>query len=331
MILRTIFGVTIFSEEQLVQQCYKAVDDYLDDQHGQGLDLGFNFYNGDFNKTRKQAQRDKWDFVIKELGLKAGDRLIDVGCGYGDWINYAKSKGIHVRGINLTKEQADFAKKNYGIDVINTNWKQVLVDKKLQDELYGKFDAVTFMDTIEHYVPASARHKPKVQEQIYSDMFKMASNLLDSSSSVGRVFLSCLHQVDRPLDFHRLVSKYLMDRTMSGYYPIGDNSLSKNALPYFNELERFDETENYRITGVIDPEHFQGNTNIKLNLKRILLGIKWIFVDPYFFHRLAGIAVDHWMSFFGDKPYAREYDPEKRSKLTYVKLWMILFEKKKQA
>lgn len=324
-----LIGKTIFNEDKLVQRCYQAVDDFLSDQHGEGLDLGFNFYNGDFSKPRKQAQQEKWDFVISQLGLQAGDRLIDVGCGYGDWINYAKSKGIHVRGINLTKEQADFAKKNYGIDVVNTNWKNVLVDSALQQELFGKFDAVTFMDTIEHYVPPTARHKPDVQNQIYTDMFKLANQLLDSQSRVGRVFLSCLHQEEKPLDFHRYISKFLMDRTMCGFYPIGDQGLSKNAVSYFNEIKRFDETENYRITAVVEPEHFQTNHNVRMNLKRFLLGLKWLVVDPYFVHRLLGIVADHWMSFFGEDPYAKEYNPEKRSKLTYVRLWMILFEKKR--
>jgi len=51
-------------------------------------------------------------------GNSRGDRLIDIGCGYGDWINYAREKGIGVVGINISPEQTNFAKCEYDLDVI---------------------------------------------------------------------------------------------------------------------------------------------------------------------------------------------------------------------
>lgn len=72
--------------------------------------------------------------MLNQLDLHAGDRLIDIGCGYGDWIYYAKNKGIEVVGINISPEQTNFAKCEYDLDVICCNW-AILIDRQLQKNL----------------------------------------------------------------------------------------------------------------------------------------------------------------------------------------------------
>ena len=135
---------------------------FLEKTSGHGRDLGFNLYEGDLSKDHEQSQIDKWEFMFRELDLRKGDRLIDIGCGYGDWLNYAKRKGVHVVGVNLSPEQVAHARNEYDPDVICCNWKEVLKNPGLQERLFGKFDAVTFMDTIEHYVHYAKRGRRKL-------------------------------------------------------------------------------------------------------------------------------------------------------------------------
>merc|ERR550532_995910 len=136
-----LLGLGLFDTDIGMWRMYETGDIFLDNCTGHGHDLGFNLYNGTLNKTMAQAQKDKWDHMLAELELQPGDRLLDCGCGYGDWLAYAKSKGIHVMGINLSPDQAWYANRNFGIKVVNDNWKNFLKNTSLQSEHFGKFDA----------------------------------------------------------------------------------------------------------------------------------------------------------------------------------------------
>jgi cyclopropane-fatty-acyl-phospholipid synthase len=56
------------------------------------------------------AQRNKLDLVCKKIGLKKGDTVLDIGCGFGAFARYAvEHYGAHVTGITVSKEQYAFA------------------------------------------------------------------------------------------------------------------------------------------------------------------------------------------------------------------------------
>jgi cyclopropane fatty-acyl-phospholipid synthase-like methyltransferase len=326
-VLQAWFAVSIFSQRELVLRCYRAADVFLDHQKSDGLDLGFNFYDGDLERPRHLAQEAKWKFMFDKLGLREGHRLIDVGCGYGAWMNYARSRGVEVVGVNLTKAQADYAVSELGLDVRNVDWRELERDEGLRAELHGTFDAVTFMDTIEHYVSPNDRNDPEAQRDVYEGVFRVAHALLRPESSSGRVFISCLHKVRADFNARRRVAQYLLERTICGFYPFGDDGLTRHAAGYFRELERFDKTEDYRLTGVLEAQHFQQPRSFRLNLSRVLTGLWWLLVDPYFLHRLFGLWAKNWMSLWGNDPYVRRYDPEGRSKVTFVREWMLVLER----
>ncbi|MFG2293676.1 class I SAM-dependent methyltransferase [Streptomyces sp. NPDC048603] len=62
--------------------------------------------------TLEQAQHDKLDLVCRKLALSEGDRLLDVGCGWGSMaLHAARAYGARVTGITLSREQAAYARK----------------------------------------------------------------------------------------------------------------------------------------------------------------------------------------------------------------------------
>lgn len=63
----------------------------------------------DENQTLEQAQENKYRLVFDKLKLKAGDRLLDIGCGWGGMVRYAAHRGVKVIGATLSKEQAEWA------------------------------------------------------------------------------------------------------------------------------------------------------------------------------------------------------------------------------
>src|SRR5438270_5875611 len=58
------------------------------------------------------AQERKLDYICRKLRLRPGDRLLDIGCGWGGLIIYAAQHyGVEAYGITLSQPQADLAQK----------------------------------------------------------------------------------------------------------------------------------------------------------------------------------------------------------------------------
>ena len=317
-ILYYMFHIRIFDPEERIVRGYEFASIYIDSPFGEGLDLGFNLYEGDYSKSRSQAQMDKWDFLIEKLNLKKGMRLIDIGCGFGDWMNYAKSKGIEVVGVNISDAQAKIARQR-GLDVICSNWKDVLDDLDQNENLAGKFDAVTFMDTVEHYVPAQYRVNREEQNKIYTQMFEFAHQLLNDQSSSKRVFISCLHsRVEVNQSIKSNIVNYFLDKFHSGCYPVYeiDQLVMNGTGSQFEFIERWNKTLDYFKTSVINPEHF-GIQKMKWNLKRFVYVFYFMLVDPDSIHKWIYRWNQNWM---------RQFDSDKIEESPMQLLW-LLFQK----
>lgn len=62
--------------------------------------------------TLEEAQEEKVDLVCRKLDLRPGQRLLDVGCGWGTMVVHAaKHYGVRVVGVTLSRQQAEFAQK----------------------------------------------------------------------------------------------------------------------------------------------------------------------------------------------------------------------------
>ena len=61
--------------------------------------------------TLEEAQEYKYRLVFEKLHLKPGDRLLDVGCGWGGMVRYAARHGVRTIGVTLSSKQAEWAQK----------------------------------------------------------------------------------------------------------------------------------------------------------------------------------------------------------------------------
>lgn len=60
--------------------------------------------------TLEQAQHAKYDLVARKLALQPGQRLLDVGCGWGGMVRHAaREYGVRALGVTLSREQAEWA------------------------------------------------------------------------------------------------------------------------------------------------------------------------------------------------------------------------------
>ncbi|ALX03699.1 MULTISPECIES: class I SAM-dependent methyltransferase [Aeromicrobium] len=103
----------------------------------------------DEDATLEQAQFEKFDLVCRKLGLKPGDRLLDVGCGWGGMVRHAAEHyGVQALGVTLSRQQAEWAQqaiKDAGLDHLA----EVRFGDYRDVEEEG-FDAVSSIGLLEH-------------------------------------------------------------------------------------------------------------------------------------------------------------------------------------
>lgn len=61
--------------------------------------------------TLEQAQENKYRLIFEKLRLQPGDRLFDVGCGWGGMVRYAARRGVHALGVSLSGQQVAWAQR----------------------------------------------------------------------------------------------------------------------------------------------------------------------------------------------------------------------------
>ncbi len=94
--------------------------------------------------TLNEAQEAKLELICKKIGLKKGMRLLDIGCGWGSFIQYAAEKyGAECIGVTVSKEQVDLANRR----LEETTAKVQLMDYR---DITGKFDRVVSLGMFEH-------------------------------------------------------------------------------------------------------------------------------------------------------------------------------------
>lgn len=99
--------------------------------------------------TLEAAQRDKLELVCRKLGLTPGQRLLDVGCGWGSMaVHAAREHGVSVVGVTLSQEQAAYARKRVADEGL-TDRVEIRV-QDYRDVTDGPYDAIASIGMAEH-------------------------------------------------------------------------------------------------------------------------------------------------------------------------------------
>lgn len=100
------------------------------------------------NTTLEEAQTAKIDYVCRKLQLRAGERVVEAGCGWGALaLHMAKNYGVTVRAFNISHEQIVWARqraKELGL----TPWVEFIEDD--YRNMAGETDAFVSVGMLEH-------------------------------------------------------------------------------------------------------------------------------------------------------------------------------------
>jgi cyclopropane-fatty-acyl-phospholipid synthase len=100
-------------------------------------------------ETLEEAQEAKLELVCKKLGLREGERVLDVGCGWGSFAIHAAARhGVHVLGVTLSEPQAELGRRRaFEAGVGDFVELRVADYREVSD---GPFDAITSIGMVEH-------------------------------------------------------------------------------------------------------------------------------------------------------------------------------------
>jgi cyclopropane-fatty-acyl-phospholipid synthase len=93
------------------------------------------------------ATTRKFDYCYEKLQLKPGDHILEVGPGWGAWLEYASRRGVKCTGISISQSSIDYLKRraqNLGHD-----WELIHADL-LAYQADRKYDAIVIRGVIEH-------------------------------------------------------------------------------------------------------------------------------------------------------------------------------------
>lgn len=109
--------------------------------------------------TLDEAQEAKLDLVCRKIGLTSGDRVLDIGCGWGSFAKFAAERyGAQVVGVTVSAEQAKLAQERC---------QGLPVDIRLQDyrDVRDTFDHIISLGMVEHVGHKNYRTYFKVAER----------------------------------------------------------------------------------------------------------------------------------------------------------------------
>jgi cyclopropane-fatty-acyl-phospholipid synthase len=133
----------------------------------------------------EQGQKNKYASVCDRMGLKHGDHVLEIGCGWGGFAEYAiRERGARVTGLTLSREQHDYAKKR--LFEAGLADRAEIVMRDYRDER-GSYDGIA---SIEMFEAVGEKYWPTYFRTVYDrlkpgagasiQMITIADHLFDS-------------------------------------------------------------------------------------------------------------------------------------------------------
>jgi cyclopropane-fatty-acyl-phospholipid synthase len=221
------------AERDELEFSYSLIDRIFRLSLGELADFSGAKYDGDFSLSLEQAQRRKHEYVAEQVGIGPGRRLLDLGCGWGPLLAFARSRGGTGVGVTLSSAQAA-ACRRHGLDVHLQDAREVTRDS------FGPFDAVASLGAFEHFCSPEEQRAGR-QEEVYRGLFARIASLLPAG---GRLYLQTMVfgpnmipldriDIDAPRDSDAWYLA-LMGRQFPGsFLPYGREQIIRSAAPHF--------------------------------------------------------------------------------------------------
>ncbi len=221
------------AEREDLDFTYSLTDRIIRLSLGELADFSGAKYDGDFSLSLEEAQRRKHDYMAAQLGIGAGRRVLDLGCGWGGLLDYIRRQEATGVGLTLSSAQV-VACRRHGLDVRLHDARRVS-----RDEL-GEFDAAASLGAFEHFCSPQG-FRSGCQEEIYRDFFTRVAGVLPRG---GRFYLQTMVFGSRrvplelistraPRDSDAWILALVGSQFPGSWLPSGQEQLARCADPHF--------------------------------------------------------------------------------------------------
>lgn len=212
---------------------YSLIDRIFRLSLGELADFSGAKFDGDFSLTLEQAQRRKHEYVAEQIGIGPGRRLLDLGCGWGPLLAFARERGAVGLGVTLSSAQAA-ACARHGLDV------RLHDARRVDRDTFGSFDAVASLGAFEHFC-SPEDHRAGRQDEVYRDLFANIAGMLPPG---GRLYLQTMVfgrnmidvervSIDAPRDSDEWYLALMMRQFPGSFLPFGAEQVIEAAGPHF--------------------------------------------------------------------------------------------------
>jgi cyclopropane-fatty-acyl-phospholipid synthase len=266
-----------------IESTYNYMDELFRITYGEHGDCSGAMYDGNFSLTLEQAQKAKHDYILENLKIGPGKRILDFGCGWGPVLNAARQRGAQGVGITLSTKQAGACRRN-GLDVYVRDWREVT------SETFGSFDGVVSIGSFEHFC-SEEEFAAGRQQEVYRNFMKLCRELLPAG---GRLYLQTMiwgRNAPRPEEVSLKAKKGSNEYVVAvlkkfypgSWLPSGLDQIVSCAEPYLRLIS----AKNGRLDYVETMK--QWGRTWRFSPQKLLPGIKslrYFLVDPDFRYKV---------------------------------------------
>ena len=153
-------------------------DLFLDKKHRQ---YSCAYFKKD-DESLEDAQQNKLNHIIRKLDIKSGQRVLDIGCGWGGMVyEIARQSQCEVTGISLSENQINYCKKKAKELKLDNQVNFELCDYR---EVKGKYQRLVSVGAFEH-----------IGKKFYKTFFKKVHNIMTDN---GICLLHTIGTVNSP-------------------------------------------------------------------------------------------------------------------------------------
>ena len=209
-------------------------------------DLGNNFYKSWLDETMtyssayfnnkdidlNEAQNNKYQLILDKLSIQPGSHILEIGCGWGGFIEFASLQGYKVTGITISNEQYEFAQNR--IKDLPNNPEIILQDYRLTK---GQYDAVV---SIEMFEAVGSKYWEKYFEKVKELLKPQSKALIQTITIADDLFKKYINEPDFIQAYIFPGGEMASDSKFKSYAKLYNfESLDKNsfAIDYAKTLE----------------------------------------------------------------------------------------------
>ncbi len=167
------------------------------------------------------AQNNKYQRILDEINVKEGQKILEVGCGWGGFADKAAEKGCNVHGITLSEEQLNYANKR--LEKYGNRTQLEIKDYREVDQQYDHIVSIEMFEA--------------VGEQYWQTYFEMLKRSLKPG---GKIVLQIITMKDQYFDLYQrradFIQRYIFPGGMLPSDSILTDLVNKNKLRISNRI-----------------------------------------------------------------------------------------------